>query len=143
MDATRKRNHLIWLGPLVTAAGFFGYFAIFARFPATRDFPWVNLPVVVAGMALSLLAVRRAFSRRSAYRGRVLGSLGLGLSLAVGGFFLVYVFWLSDQLPAPTDTVGVGEIAPDFTLPDAGGDPVRLSDLRGRKVILTFYRGYW
>lgn len=33
----------------------------------------------------------------------------------------------------------VGDIAPDFTLPDQHGDPVRLGDLRGEKVILYFY----
>ncbi len=32
-----------------------------------------------------------------------------------------------------------GEVAPDFALPDQDGAPVRLSDLRGRKVILYFY----
>jgi thioredoxin-dependent peroxiredoxin len=32
-----------------------------------------------------------------------------------------------------------GQPAPDFELPDQDGDPVRLSDLRGRKVVLYFY----
>jgi peroxiredoxin Q/BCP len=32
-----------------------------------------------------------------------------------------------------------GDIAPDFTLPDADGKPVALDSLRGRKVILYFY----
>jgi peroxiredoxin Q/BCP len=32
-----------------------------------------------------------------------------------------------------------GEPAPDFELPDQDGNPVRLSDLRGRKVVLYFY----
>lgn len=37
-----------------------------------------------------------------------------------------------------------GQKAPDFTLPDAKGQPVRLSDLLKRgPVILTFYRGGW
>jgi peroxiredoxin Q/BCP len=31
------------------------------------------------------------------------------------------------------------EIAPDFELPDQDGNVVRLSDLRGRKVVLYFY----
>ncbi len=35
--------------------------------------------------------------------------------------------------PAP------GNPAPDFTLPDAEGKPVRLSDYRGRRVVLYFY----
>ncbi len=32
-----------------------------------------------------------------------------------------------------------GQAAPDFELPDQDGDPVRLSDLRGSKVVLYFY----
>jgi peroxiredoxin Q/BCP len=32
-----------------------------------------------------------------------------------------------------------GDIAPDFTLPDADGKPVSLSDYRGRRVIVYFY----
>lgn len=32
-----------------------------------------------------------------------------------------------------------GDIAPDFTLPDADGNPVRLASLRGRKVVVYFY----
>ena len=32
-----------------------------------------------------------------------------------------------------------GDQAPDFTLPDQNGDPVTLSKLRGRKVVLYFY----
>jgi peroxiredoxin Q/BCP len=35
--------------------------------------------------------------------------------------------------------VAEGELAPDFTLTDDSGDPVTLSDLRGRKVVLYFY----
>jgi thioredoxin-dependent peroxiredoxin len=32
-----------------------------------------------------------------------------------------------------------GHIAPDFTLPDQDGEPVTLSDYRGRTVVLYFY----
>ena len=33
----------------------------------------------------------------------------------------------------------IGDTAPDFTLPDQSGNPVTLSELRGRKVVLYFY----
>ena len=36
-------------------------------------------------------------------------------------------------------TPQVGDQAPDFTLPDQHGNPVSLSDLRGKTVILYFY----
>jgi thioredoxin-dependent peroxiredoxin len=32
-----------------------------------------------------------------------------------------------------------GDAAPDFTLPDADGKPVSLSDYRGRRVVVYFY----
>jgi cytochrome oxidase Cu insertion factor (SCO1/SenC/PrrC family) len=42
------------------------------------------------------------------------------------------------------DRVKVGQPAPDFTLEDADGKAITLSDLRGKKsVVLVFYRGYW
>ncbi|MEN9227014.1 MAG: thioredoxin-dependent thiol peroxidase [Thermostichus sp. HHBFW_bins_43] len=36
-------------------------------------------------------------------------------------------------------TLAVGDPAPDFTLPDAEGNLVCLSDLRGQRVVLYFY----
>jgi thioredoxin-dependent peroxiredoxin len=42
--------------------------------------------------------------------------------------------WFSDPLPA-------GSAAPDFTLPDQDGNPMTLSTLRGRNVVLVFYPG--
>ena len=65
------------------------------------------------------------------------------------------VFGASLLLPGPANTalgteiklpplrVHVGEKAPDFALPDADGNAVRLSDFRGRIVLIDFYRGYW
>jgi peroxiredoxin len=40
--------------------------------------------------------------------------------------------------------IGVGETAPDFALPDATGQEVRLADrLAAGPVVLVFYRGSW
>ncbi len=35
--------------------------------------------------------------------------------------------------------IQAGAEAPDFTLPEDGGDAVSLSDLRGKPVVLFFY----
>ena len=35
--------------------------------------------------------------------------------------------------------VDVGDVAPDFTLPDQSGTPVRLQDLIGRKTIVLYF----
>jgi peroxiredoxin Q/BCP len=36
-------------------------------------------------------------------------------------------------------TPDTGHLAPDFTLPDQRGEPVSLSSLRGKVVVLYFY----
>jgi peroxiredoxin Q/BCP len=38
-----------------------------------------------------------------------------------------------------TERLQPGDVAPEFTLPDADGKPVALSSLRGKRVILYFY----
>ncbi len=47
------------------------------------------------------------------------------------------------QQPQPAiakTTLKVGDMAPDFTLPDTDRKPVKLSDFRGKKnVVLAFY----
>ena len=41
---------------------------------------------------------------------------------------------------APPSALKVGDPAPDFTLPDQDGNPVRLASFAGkRKVVLAFY----
>jgi cytochrome oxidase Cu insertion factor (SCO1/SenC/PrrC family) len=47
-------------------------------------------------------------------------------------------------LPATDlERIKTGQAAPDFTLQNQDGKNIRLSDYRGRKVVLVFYRGHW
>ncbi len=138
-----KRNHLIWIGPLVAFAGLVSYFMVFARFAALRDFPWLNLPLVILGAVLSAVGAWRAFGRPEVFRGKVLGSLGLALSLSLASLFCAYVFWITYQVPAPSETALALVEAPGFALTSNAGETVRLSDFAGRKVVLVFYRGFW
>lgn len=48
-----------------------------------------------------------------------------------------------DLAPVDTGRVAVGDVAPDFTLESRTGERVTLSELRGRRVLLVFYRGHW
>lgn len=49
----------------------------------------------------------------------------------------------NQPLPKPQIPSAEGKEAPDFSLPDQDGHSLRLSSLRGRRVVLIFYRGYW
>lgn len=55
--------------------------------------------------------------------------------------------YVSAQAPDQTQRdrpIGVGEVAPDFTLEDQNGKKIALSETRGKSpVVLVFYRGYW
>jgi peroxiredoxin len=43
-------------------------------------------------------------------------------------------------MPMDTSLVDIGDVAPDFTLPDSNRNPVTLSSFRGKKhVVLAFY----
>jgi peroxiredoxin len=43
------------------------------------------------------------------------------------------------EIAGPT----TGDAAPDFTLTEASGEIIHLAALRGRAVVLIFYRGGW
>ena len=41
-----------------------------------------------------------------------------------------------------TRLITPGELAPDFELKDTDGNPVRLTNFRGKPVVLSFLRGF-
>jgi cytochrome oxidase Cu insertion factor (SCO1/SenC/PrrC family) len=50
----------------------------------------------------------------------------------------------TDLSPTDLNRIKVGQPAPDFSLEDAGGKTIALSEFRDKKtVVLVFYRGYW
>lgn len=68
-------------------------------------------------------------------------AFGALAALAGGAAFVaVYVapHWGSDYVPADLAVRVVGQPVPAFTLPDANGRPVSLSDFRGRTVVLEW-----
>ena len=137
-------NWALWVGFLLVLVGFFSY-SFFVLFPATRDFPWVNLALFCAGGILFILGLARAFGRPQVYRGKIFGPILAFLSLLVFGLFAYGVFYLVRQMPASAGAPRVGEKAPEFTLPDQNGKLVALSDILGssRAAVLIFYRGHW
>jgi hypothetical protein len=94
-----------------------------------------TLPLTLAG-AFCLVAY--GTGRRTA------GSLALAVSaLAWTG---LHGFAVTSMIAVPKDAavVKVGDAAPDFTLLDTSGAPVRLADARAEgPVALVFFRGAW
>ncbi len=147
-----KLNWPLWAGFLLSLIAFLSYFLVFARFPATRDFPWANLLLFAAAVALVMLGLRRAFATGRPRRAKIGGAFLTTLSFAILGLFIFAVFIFARQLPASQAAPKVGQKAPEFTLADTDGKPVSLADLRTtrdeqgkspRGVLLIFYRGYW
>lgn len=63
------------------------------------------------------------------------------LLLLIGtvGLFALSAFGQATPTPPPM-TLKVGDMAPDFTLPDTAGNKVKLSDFRGKNnVVLAFF----
>ncbi len=143
MSDRPSRNPAVWLGPLLTVAGVATYPTVLARFAAVRDVPWVSVPAVVLGVAVSLYGAIRSFERGVGVGRRV---LAVALTLAAGALaarFLYDTLVASYRLPEPTaETIELRD-APDFTLRASTGGVLRLSDLRGRPVLLLFFRGAW
>jgi hypothetical protein len=130
---------------------FLSYVPVFAKYPATRDIPWVNLLLFAVGLVTLFLGWRRAITSPAVYRGKVSGPILGILSLAALVFFCVGTFYFSKELPASTQAPRIGQKAPDFSLTDSSGATVTLASLlaaptSGRPakgVLLVFYRGYW
>lgn len=149
----RRRNFLPLAGFLVCVIAFISYPTFFVRFPVTRDVAWTSWLLFALGLGLLIAGLARPYRQPETYRGRILGPILGVLSLAVLGLFLFMTQVFSRQLPESAGAPKVGQPAPDFTLADAQGRPVRLADLAGPQAggggapgswaLLIFYRGYW
>jgi cytochrome oxidase Cu insertion factor (SCO1/SenC/PrrC family) len=86
--------------------------------------------VSVALIVLSLLGTQGCRQTPQS-QGRSANASTAGNSTSIGN---------SQPPSAPQTQLKVGEMAPDFTLTDTNGQPVKLSDFRGKKnVTLAFY----
>jgi hypothetical protein len=157
----RSWNPILWGGFGLVLVGILSYPYFFMRFPITRDFPWANFLLLAAAAWMLFLGIRRAYRRPQDYRGKVAGPILGTLGVLMIGMFLVGIFYVARNLPASKNAPQVGEIAPDFTVPDSTGREVTLSRLLSQPfgtndwpataagtgktagAVLIFYRGYW
>ncbi len=71
----------------------------------------------------------------------LLSGMAASLAILAGGSFLFIT--LTSGLPEKLPSAGVDQPAPDFSAKDADGNNFTLSSLKGRTVLLKFFRGYW
>lgn len=83
---------------------------------------------------MSALRERLARARDAWHRARQRWWIRWGVDLAVAALlFMAVMAWQTRHLP------GSGTLAPDFQLRTLAGEQVRLSDLRGKPVLLAFW----
>jgi AhpC/TSA family len=71
----------------------------------------------------------------------VLGGLAAVTTLLLAVLFLLLT--ATSGLPQPGRVLAVGRPAPEFAGLDADGHEFRLSERRGSRVLLKFFRGGW
>src|SRR5437763_11618028 len=125
----RRWNPSIWTGFTLVLAGLVSYIPVFVLFPVTRDFPWANLLLLLAGGVLLARGLKRAYGRPEIYRGRIAGPILGALSTIGVGLFAYGILFQARQLPLSAAAPQLGQKAPDFTLSDQDGKPVRLAEL--------------
>jgi peroxiredoxin len=96
----------------------------------TRERTWLASGIAAACLAIMAFPVTRAFASHC-------------VSACVTGTGAVREFLLGNTSGRPASRTYVNpderKMAPDFTLSDASGQPVRLSDFRGKVVLLNFW----
>jgi uncharacterized membrane protein YedE/YeeE len=143
IDMRRRWNWRLWVGCVFFLLGVFSY-PFLARFPVTRDFPWVNLLLFCAGGILLTFGLVRAYAEPQIYRGKIFGSALAAIGVFFVSLFAYEIFYVLRQVPRSAHAPRVGEKAPDFALPDQTGKRVSLHDLTSpRGAVLIFYRGHW
>jgi len=139
----RWPKHAVWLGLVLTLVGALSYFLYFSRFPSLRDFPVLNLPIVLLGVLVAGVGCWRVFQQKRGTLGKGLAGLSFLFTLGLAGLFNFYIFAMSYQLPESSKSPASEATAPDFTLLDHKNQNVTLSDSHNEKVVLIFYRGFW
>lgn len=91
------------------------------------------LGIVLAGLGLGVLALWQGAG--------LFGSIAAGLAVALAAVFLTLTV-LGRQLRA-TPAVAVGQPMPEFSAPDAEGQPFSSASLAGRPYLLKLFRGHW
>ena len=119
---------------VLALGGIAAYFVAATRFALWQRVPWAFMAVTAAGALLGA----KAFVSSPC--------VATGVGALVGVATLAFSLWLFlsySQFGPREERPRVGDPFPDFALPDSTGALYRLSDRRGRRILILFYRGDW
>ena len=150
-DATKfRRNSSLWLSLIFAVAAVLCNLLFFLRPPAQSAIPWLSLALAVAALLFLALGIKSLFTQPRPIGAKIFASsLALiALLISAGAIFFFYSF---RAIPASAEAPQLGQIAPDFNLPNTNGAAVSLDTLFSptlgtaapKAVLLIFYRGYW
>ena len=90
----------IWLGFAVVLVATISYIPIFVPHPFTRDVPWVNLLLFLAGGYWLASGIKKAYGEPERYGGRISGAVAGVLALALFGIFCWGNFVFARRVPS-------------------------------------------
>ena len=122
------------LAVVLALGGIAGYFVAATRFALWQRVPWAFMAVTVSGALLGAMAF-------ASFPGVVRGVAALVCAATLA--FSLWFFLGYSQFGPREERPRVGDPFPDFALPDSTGALYRLSDRRGRRILILFYRGDW
>ena len=145
----RRVNSALWLGLFLILLAIGSNLFYFLHIPSAL-LPWVNVALPFVALLVLLLGVVRAFGQPQLYRGKILGTSLLLLSLLLCAGSVAFLIG-ARHIPRSAGAPQVGQRVPDFTLPDSTGQPISLTELfaatpaaaQPKAILLVFYRGYW
>jgi hypothetical protein len=150
---TKRWNWRLWAGFVLSVLALVIYVSFFA---ANRNIFWLSLLLFIVAAALLVSGLRLALGERETYRGKVAGPILASLSFLVLGIFGWASYQVFTKTPSARLAPQIGQKAPEFSLTDANGTTVTLTqvlatpvaDASGAKhpakgVLVVFYRGYW
>lgn len=134
-------GNLAWLGAALAAGALPAYmFAVMGSGKVARTS--ASLPVVQLGAAIGLaLAAWKLLS--SGAPGNASSCLPLGLALA-GYLVMQWYVWVYSRYGRKTGVaIVIGQALPEVSFETLDGGAVSISDFKGSKALIVFFRGNW
>ena len=93
---------------------------------------FIALMLLGAGLGITALAIGTQ---------SLVADIAAGLAIFAGAFFLFSV--AIGKQTGGSGQLQVGSPLADFSVPDENNEPFNISSLRGKPILLKFFRGHW